>query len=34
MPKGKFQEISRSTHLPAHENPNAFIEAVLNFLDS
>jgi esterase len=34
IPRGRFQEISCSTHLPAQENPEAFIEAVLRFLDS
>jgi pimeloyl-ACP methyl ester carboxylesterase len=34
IPRGKFQEISRSTHLPAQENPDAFLAAVLGFLDS
>ena len=33
IPRGKFQEISRSTHLPAQENPDAFMEAVRDFLD-
>ena len=34
MPRAEFQEISRSTHLPAQENPVAFTEVVLRFLDS
>lgn len=34
MPRAEFEEIPRSTHLPAQENPDVFTEVVLRFLDS
>jgi pimeloyl-ACP methyl ester carboxylesterase len=34
MPKAEFLEIPRASHLPAQENPDAFTEVVLRFLDS
>lgn len=34
MPRAEFQEIPQSTHLPAQENPVAFTQVVLRFLNS
>jgi pimeloyl-ACP methyl ester carboxylesterase len=34
MPKADFREIPRSTHLPAQENPESFLEVVMCFLGS
>jgi pimeloyl-ACP methyl ester carboxylesterase len=34
LPRAEFHEIPQSTHLPAQENPIAFMKTVLRFLDS
>ncbi len=34
LPRAEFHEIPQSTHLPAQENPIAFMKVFLRFLDS